>query len=172
MFKAIFSSSLLLALCACSSGVGSINSGASTPVAVRSQSFGECANEVAAVSLTSRGANSRFNTEFVAPGAFKHQFRVITIDTTGVASGTLKINGRLGTGAAQGSFALTPASPNYVCSGFLQGDVGRAANVQAGQSFEISHNFSSGQVFRLLMEGSWDAPEKSTNTVDLTFVVN
>lgn len=172
MLKRIITLGSMLALTACSAS-GSITSGvSSSPVAVKSQSLGQCANEVASVSLSTRGANARFSTEYVGPGAFKHNFRVISIDTTGLTGGgTLKISGKAGTGAAQGSFALTPASPNYVCTGFLEGDIGRAANVKAGESFNIEHTFTQGQVFRLLMEGSWDAAEKATNTVDFTFEI-
>lgn len=152
------------------SGCTSPGTPAPAPVVrVTQQTLGDCAQEVLHVTLNNQ-TPTQVSTEIISPGAFKHQFRVITLDTTGITSGTLKIKGVLGS-KTQGSFALTSASPNYPCQGASDEGFSSAANVEPGSTFTLSHPFQQGQVFRLLSEGSWQEEAGTENTVQWTFQV-
>lgn len=157
----------LLGACSAQGSVSTPGTPASNPVTVKNTTLSSCAQEVAEVQLSAQNRSAQVNTEIVSPGAFKHRYKVVTINTTGLSSGTLRISGQVGT-KAQGSFALMGASPSYPCTGVAsEGALGSATNLEPGKSFEISHSFSSGQVFRLLAEGSWHDPENTLNTVNL-----
>ncbi len=168
-----FTASILgIALCA-GAGLSACsapnNSGPQPEVRVTQQQLGECAQEVLYVKLQNQSP-AQVSTEIVSPGAFKHQYRVITLDTTGMASGTLKITGTLGS-RSQGSFVLTSASPTYPCQGEGETGVSSAVNVEPGTQFTLSQTFQQGQVFRLLTEGSWQDAENTTNSVQWRFQV-
>lgn len=138
-------------------------------IRVTQQQLGECAQETLYVKLQNQRP-AQVSTEIISPGAFKHQYRVITLDTTDLPSGTLNITGTLGS-RSQGSFVLTSASPAYPCQGEGDTGVSSAVNVEPGASFSLSHAFSQGQVFRLLTEGSWQDEENTTNSVQWSFQV-
>lgn len=161
--------SLLLTACSASGG---LNLPIGNPVTVKSTSISSCAQEVAEVRLSSLQRSATFNTELVAPGSFKHQYRVIVVDTTAFTSaGRLKISGTVGSGTSAASFALLEGSPAYPCLGFGDASLQSAANIRPNGTFELNQSFSSGQVYRLTLEGNWDSPENSSNTVALNFSV-
>jgi hypothetical protein len=158
----------LIATCASPNGSGS-NTGPENSIEIKSTPLTDCAQEVAQLKVMG-SRNTQFSSEIVSPGAFKHQYKVITIDTTAIDTGTLYISGKLGNGS-QGSFALMDASPAYPCSGESSAAYGEATNQEPGSTFEIKHTFVKGQVYRLLSEGSWHDPEGTKNTVAWTIRV-
>lgn len=165
---------LATALAGCSGNILGLPLGGpgQAPVTVKSTSFGECAREVAEVSLTAATPQANFKMDLVSPGAFRHQLRVMTINTSSFTSGTLHIEGTVGTGQAAASFVLLDANPAYPCSGFVLGGLQSASNIKPGASFSLNQTFSKGQVYRLVGEGSWDAPKDSTNTADIKIRVD
>ncbi|MGV3523283.1 MAG: hypothetical protein ACO1RX_03625 [Candidatus Sericytochromatia bacterium] len=158
----------VLAACGAEGSLSAAGLPANNPVTVKNTALSSCAQEVAEVTLNAQSRSAQLNTELVSPGAFKHRYKVITIDTTALSGGTLRISGQVGT-RAQGSFALMGAAPAYPCTGVMsESALGSATNLEPGKSFEITHAFSSGQVFRLLAEGSWHDPEDTLNSASLT----
>lgn len=164
---------LSLTLLAACSAQGSIGLSSNPPAQVTSQntSLNACTQQIAEVKFDALGRSAQFKTEIISPGAFKHRYKVIRIDTTSLsAGGTLKVSGQLGT-SAQGSFALLGSSPGYPCTGLGETPLVSSTNLEPGRSFEWSQRFSSGQVFHLLAEGSWHNPENTVNTANLTIRV-
>lgn len=157
-----------IATCASPNDSGS-SAGPENSLEVKSTRLTACAEEVAQLKVMG-SRNTQFSSGIVSPGAFKHQYKVITIDATTMDSGTLYISGKLGN-SSQGSFALMGASPAYPCRGESSQAYGEAINQEPGSSFEIKHTFTKGQVYRLLTEGSWNDPEGTKNTVDWTIHV-
>lgn len=141
------------------------------PVAMRNTNLGPCANEIAEVKFNGY-SRATFQTEIRAPGSFKHQFKVITLDASSLSQGgTLNITGKMGNRQASGSFILESANPNYPCDGLELSGLKSANNRNPGVTFNLTHKFTTPQVFRLLIEGSWEVPEGAVNDVDFTFEV-
>lgn len=170
---ALLTLGLLLSACS-ATGAVTVNtpSTSGSAVTVRTSNVSACANEVAVVKLTPSQRQASFNTDVIAPGSFKHMYRVIVVDTTDfTGAGTLKVSGSVGTGTSAASFALLGGAPSYPCTGFGDSSLQGAANIRPGGTFSFSQAFTGGQVYRLTAEGNWDSPENSSNTAALSFSV-
>jgi len=140
-------------------------------VTVTNNKISDCGNEVARVKLNRTANNALVNVEAATPDNFSHNYKIVTIDLSEyTTSGQVVIKGKVG---SQGSlsFGLINASSNFKCSGFQEGELSSAANIKPESSFEMSYNFSAGQVLHLLVEGSWGGVKDSVNKVDLNISV-
>lgn len=163
------STSLLLA-CTTPNGSGGSTTGPENSFEIKNERLTECAQKVGKLKVMGN-RSSQFTTSIVSPGAFKHDYKVITIDTTALGAGTLYISGKLGSGS-EGSFALMGSSPGYPCSGEGSPAHSQATNLKPGSSFELKHSFVKGEIYHILAEGSWHDEKGSTNTVDWTVRVS
>lgn len=166
----IIATGMLLACTNGPNGSTGSNTGPENSIQVKSTRLTDCADEVLEMKVMGN-RSSQFSTDIVSPGAFKHKYKVITIDTTALGAGTLYISGKLGN-SSQGSFALMSASPSYPCSGESAPAYSEVANKEPGSSFELKHSFLKGEVYRLLAEGSWHDPAGTANSVTWTIRVD
>ena len=156
----------VLISCSTPNGSGGSTTGPENSFETKNERLTECAQKVGNLKVMGN-RSSQFSTGIVSPGAFKHDYKVITIDTTALGAGTLYISGKLGSGA-EGSFALMGSSPGYPCSGESSPAHSQATNLKPGSSFELKHSFVKGEVYHVLAEGSWHDEKGTTNTVDWT----
>jgi hypothetical protein len=107
-----------------------------------------------------------------APGHGNHRYTVVKIDTRAFTSGgILTIEAAVGDGESGASFDLLPAGSEFTVSGYPQGSLAYAYDIQPNGSATMRHHFATGQVFRLGAEGNWFSSAGSTNTVRIRAVV-
>lgn len=100
----------------------------------------------------------------VAPGRWKHNFHVTTLDVTRFPNGgVLHLKITLGTGASDASFDLFPEGASLPADGFPR-SLASAHDVLGGRVAKIDYRFSSGAVFQFTAEGSWNAKAGDTNS--------
>jgi len=116
------------------------------------------------------GSNFAGQGALVAPGRWKHNYRAIRLDASGlVHGGTLHIEITLGNGASDASFDLFPMGP-LPTAGF-QKSLAHAWDVRRNSSAKINYRFDHGEVFLLGAEGNWDSKAGDKNTYSFTVEV-
>lgn len=116
------------------------------------------------------GSSSSGGGTLVAPGMWKHNYRVVRLDASRFANGgTLHIAITLGNGKSDASFDLYPGGAPLPTDGFPR-SLAYAHDVLQTTTGKIDYHFQQGTVFLLGAEGSWHAKTGDTNTY--SFVVN
>lgn len=110
------------------------------------------------------GSSSSGQGSLIAPGMWKHSYRVYRLDTSRfVNGGTLHISITLGNGKSDASFDLYPGGTPLPVDGFPR-SLAYAHDVLQTTSAKIDYHFTQGMVFLLGAEGSWHAKAGDTNT--------
>lgn len=116
------------------------------------------------------GSSATGQGTIIAPGRWKHNYRVILLDANRfVNGGTLHITINAGEGESEGSFDLYAQGASLPTEGFPN-PLASAVNIRSGASGKINYHFAHGTVFQFAAEGSWNAKAGATNTY--SFVVD
>jgi hypothetical protein len=114
------------------------------------------------------GSNYDGQGALVAPGRWKHDYRVIRLDTSRFPNGgTLHITITLGNGPSDASFDLYSMGAPLPTDGFAK-SLAHAWDVPRNSSAKIDYRFHHGEVFLLGAEGNWDSKAGTTNTYSFT----
>jgi hypothetical protein len=125
------------------------------------------------VRLTPAAPSASGTVAIVAPGAQRHQWSVVRLDTTAFGNGgTLEIEVTVAADSATAaSFDLFPQAVSLPTSGYPTGYLAYSHDVGTGQSSRLTHKFTKGEVFTFASEGNWFSAAGAKGTVQYRVTV-